>query len=208
MKKLNKLYLSSLLFILPVIMVVRNYSSLPDEIPMHYNFIGKYASYGNKIEIIYSLGFLFFVSNLVVLFITMSRRASRQNYKLLIVLSLIVPIFSVFFTYFIINSDNSFEKIALEVSLFLTALAFMLIGLLLPTLKHNGFIGIRTPSTINNIDIWTKTHKYAGIAMLVGGCIAIFALVFELYVIYAIALIVPVVFALSYPIYLKKKMGE
>lgn len=57
---------------------------------------------------------------------------------------------------------------------------FYFIGIMLPHAKRNWFIGIRTPWTLSNDEVWDKTHKLAGrlfkfagliffIGMLLGG---------------------------------------
>lgn len=42
------------------------------------------------------------------------------------------------------------------------ALLIFIIGALMPRLKRNWFVGIRTPWTISNDTVWDKTHKLSG----------------------------------------------
>lgn len=54
-------------------------------------------------------------------------------------------------------------------------LLFAGIGAFLPGLKPNWFFGIRTPGTLANEEVWTKTHALAGRAWTRGGIALAFA---------------------------------
>ena len=48
---------------------------------------------------------------------------------------------------------------------------FIIIGNYLPKCKRNSFIGIRTPLTLSNDDIWFKTHRFGGKVFVIFGII-------------------------------------
>jgi len=48
-------------------------------------------------------------------------------------------------------------------------LLFVIIGNFLPKVKRNWFVGIRTPWTLSNEDVWNKTHRVGGKLFVLGG---------------------------------------
>lgn len=52
---------------------------------------------------------------------------------------------------------------------------FVLLGNLMPKVRRNFFVGIRTPWTLSDDEVWAKTHRLGGKTMVAGGLIAIFA---------------------------------
>jgi uncharacterized membrane protein len=54
------------------------------------------------------------------------------------------------------------------------ALLFVVMGNYLTKLRPNSFIGIRTASTLNSPEVWTKTHRLAAKLMVGGGLVLIF----------------------------------
>jgi uncharacterized membrane protein len=55
------------------------------------------------------------------------------------------------------------------------AILFIVLGNFLPKFKKNWFVGIRTPWTLSNEHIWTKTHRAAGKLFILGGILMIVA---------------------------------
>jgi uncharacterized membrane protein len=43
------------------------------------------------------------------------------------------------------------------------------LGLVLPRIRRNAWIGFRTPWTLTSDENWARTHRFAGIAMVTGG---------------------------------------
>jgi len=56
----------------------------------------------------------------------------------------------------------------------LAAFIFIL-GALMPYLKRNWFVGIRTPWTISNDVVWDKTHRLAGMLFEIAGVVILIA---------------------------------
>jgi uncharacterized membrane protein len=52
---------------------------------------------------------------------------------------------------------------------------FLLIGNYLPRIRSNWWMGIRTPWTLSNEQVWRETHRLGGRTMMAGGAIAILA---------------------------------
>ncbi len=54
---------------------------------------------------------------------------------------------------------------------------FVLLGQLLPRVRRNPFIGVRTAWTLTSDENWARTHRFAGYTMTVGGVLAVVAAV-------------------------------
>ncbi len=54
----------------------------------------------------------------------------------------------------------------------------IVIGNLMPKLRSNWFMGIRTPWTLQSEKVWHRTHRVGGWTMVTGGVIAILAALF------------------------------
>ncbi|AKU97714.1 hypothetical protein AKJ09_04378 [Labilithrix luteola] len=49
------------------------------------------------------------------------------------------------------------------------------IGLMMPKMRRNPWIGIRTAWTLSSDENWARTHRFAGYAFILGGLVAIIA---------------------------------
>jgi immunity protein, SdpI family len=47
------------------------------------------------------------------------------------------------------------------------------LGLLLPRVRRNPWIGVRTPWTLSSDENWARTHRFAGISFTLGGIVAL-----------------------------------
>ncbi len=93
---------------------------------------------------------------------------------------------------------------------FLSAL-FVVLGIFLPKLKKNYFVGIRTPWTLQSDEVWIKTHKFGAKCFIAAGVLGLFTvflkseLAFWVFIIVMIiAALLPVVY--SYFIYRKLQL--
>ena len=52
-------------------------------------------------------------------------------------------------------------------------LLFILLGFLMPRMRSNWFMGIRTPWTLSSDTVWRKTHRVGGYAFVLAGCLLV-----------------------------------
>jgi uncharacterized membrane protein len=50
---------------------------------------------------------------------------------------------------------------------------FVLLGLVIPRVRRNPWIGVRTPWTLASDENWARTHRFAGYSMTAGGLVAL-----------------------------------
>jgi len=88
-------------------------------------------------------------------------------------------------------------------------LLFIYLGFILPKIKRNWFIGIRTPWTLQNNQVWDKTHELGGRLFKVSGIIMLIGVIVPDYLVWLIfiPLILSVIWLLIYS-YLEYKKTE
>ena len=62
-------------------------------------------------------------------------------------------------------------KLVDKVVPFSIGLMFLVIGNMMPKFRPNYFVGIKTPWTLANEEVWTKTHRMAGRLWFAGGLV-------------------------------------
>ena len=195
-----------LLAALPVLYLLTNWNALPEQMPVHFELNGDPNGYGSKlIYVILPPGIYFLM--LVLPFID-PRKSNYEifsitYFKLRIILGLF---FGIIDTIIIYNELHGIEKLGLFIPIF----AFLLLTLLgnyMGTIRQNYFIGIKVPWTLNNDEVWIRTHKMAGKLWFWGGIAGVVALIiikdpfFVLIPILLVLVIVPIIY--SYIIYQK-----
>jgi len=85
------------------------------------------------------------------------------------------------------------------------AVAGIVFGYVVENAKQNWFVGIRTPWTLSDEEVWTQTHERSGILFKIAGVVALLAIPFPEYFAYvaiaplALAAFIPTVY--SYVLY-------
>ena len=194
------------LTIIPIIYLLINWSSLPDQVPIHFDLGGDPNGYGSKLIYIF-LPIGVYLLMLVLPYID-PRKSNYEifgstYFKLRVILSLF---FGIIDTIVVYNTLHGIDKMGLllPISVFLL---FTLLGNYMGNFRPNYFVGIKVPWTLNNDVVWTRTHKMAGKLWFWGGLIGIaslffvknFALVMVPIIIFIV--VVPIVY--SYIIYQK-----
>lgn len=192
MKKINYkiLLFATLACLSPILIGLFFYQQLPESMPSHWNINGEIDGYLPKNIAIFGIPALMAAINVFAIVATQldPKRNSNPD-KLVNKIYWLIPILSVFLsiiTYRVALNDN------IEVTTYVVAfvgIVFMVIGNYLPKIKQNYTIGIKIPWTLNDEDVWFKTHRLAGIIWFVGGLI-IFIFAFVPGIFAAVALII------------------
>ena len=92
------------------------------------------------------------------------------------------------------------------------AILFYYIGYIMPKLKRNYIIGIRTQWTLANENVWDKTHKNSAWLFKIGGLFFILAAIFNEYFLWIIlfyfAFIIIYILVYSYTEYTKEGIED
>ncbi len=163
---------SYLLIALSVLIGVFAYPYLPDQMPMHWNINGEVDGYWDKQYAAFFPPLLMIV--LMVLFIFMPRiDPKKENYKKFSgSYTIFITIMNVFFLLLQSVTISYGLGVNIDISLVVNlgiGLLFIVLGNYLPRIKHNYFIGVRTPWTLANEKTWRKTHQLSGKLFVVAG---------------------------------------
>jgi uncharacterized membrane protein len=105
-----------------------------------------------------------------------------KKYYETFVLILILFFFYIFLLTTIYNFGVKFNMT--EMIIPAVGVLFFYIGTLLKNLKRNWFIGIRTPWTLSNDQVWAKTHALGSILFEITGIIMIIGIFFGKYILW------------------------
>ena len=191
--------------LMPFVYLAFIWNTLPNKVPTHWNYKGEVDHWGDKFSLI---GMLFMLPVLVYIILLVAPKIDPKKrialmggkyYQLKFILVLIMSMLALFILYIAKNQSVSNPNLNLAfVGIFVLAL-----GNYFKVVQPNYFIGIRTPWTLENNEVWKLTHFFASKLWFVGGLLIILiTLTFpEQFVIYAFAsvfgviLIVPMVYS-------------
>jgi uncharacterized membrane protein len=194
MKKTIILVIS--LVILLFVLGVYLYPQLPERIVSHWNAKGEANGTMSKFWGIFLLPVITLA--IVLLFIFIPKldplkkniekfRSSYNHFIVLFVLFMLtIYLHSLLWNLGIQFDVNLVFPIALGV-------LFFYLGVLLPRMKRNWFIGIRTPWTLSSDKVWDKTHKLGSKLFKASGIISVLGIFFKDYAIWF--MIIPIILA-------------
>ncbi|MEZ4630817.1 MAG: SdpI family protein [Deinococcales bacterium] len=141
-------------------------------LPVHWNIDGESDRYGSKAMALLLLPFLTLGIYLLIYYLPqIDPRAKTQDPKVLRTLRLVM---SLGFMVMHLGIVSSYLGSAWPVERFVMlaiGLIFLVIGNLLPKVRENWFIGIRTPWTLDSDYSWFHTHRLGGLIMVVLGLV-------------------------------------
>ncbi len=165
MKKINFKFmiLSSLACLTPIIIGLFFYDRLPDPMPSHWGINGEVDGYMPKNIVIFGMPVFMALLNAFAITITqLDPKRRKNNDKLVNKIYWLVPLLTIFIscvTYAVALGND------LDVSTYVVGFVgviFIVIGNYLPKVNQNYTIGIKVPWTLNNEEVWIKTHRMAG----------------------------------------------
>lgn len=160
---------------IPFVYLAYVWRSLPEKVPMHWNFKGEIDRWGEKQELVLIpilLPLLVYIIFLLVPLIDPKKQVSKMGSKYLnfkFILTLFMSVLSLFIIY--TAKEQSFSNP--NFILILIGLLFTVLGNFFKTIRPNYFIGIKTPWTLESEKVWKDTHVLAGKMWFVGGLMII-----------------------------------
>lgn len=157
--------------LIPFVYLAYIWSSLPNTVPLHWNYKGEIDDWGNKSSLIFItflLSGLTYILFTVIPFIDPKKRIQTMGNKYHNLKFLMVLFMSALAVFIIYSAKE--QSITNPSFIYLAiGLLFMLLGNYMKIIKANYFIGIRTPWTLEYESIWKSTHKLASKIWFVGG---------------------------------------
>lgn len=186
------------------------YSSLPEKIPTHWNADGEIDSYGGKgvIFAVPAVSLLMYLIFLALPKISVFKKNVGEFYGKHGLGFKTVMILFFFFIFASMLYSAQGNQLKMNYVMFpAIGVLFLYLGHVMPDVKRNLFIGIRTPWTIANDKVWEKTHKVGGMLFQLLGAI-FFAGVFleaNAFWVIIIPVLAYVVFIFAYSYWLFRK---
>lgn len=174
MEKLKKEFPYVSIALLPFIYLAIIWNKLPQKVPMHMNMNGEVDRWGNRLELIFMLCIISGLTYIIFLFLPkIDPKQKLQNMgkkfdSLRLILTFFMSVLGIYILYTIQNQTSNINS---KPDLFfpLIGLLFAFLGNYMKTVKPNYFIGIRTPWTLENEEVWRKTHLLGGKLWFIGG---------------------------------------
>jgi uncharacterized membrane protein len=163
------------ILLIPGIYLAIVWNSLPEQVPMHYDFNGTVDRYGSKTEMIAVIALMSVVNLFVYFLLTNVHRIDPKKYaadnkdRLKRIAFATVVFITAVCCMMIYNSSHPEMKLGLSLILSAVGLLFTFLGNYMPNLKPNYFAGFRLPWTLENHENWRKTHYLAGRIWFSGG---------------------------------------
>jgi len=188
------------------------YQSLPDILPTHWNMAGEVDGYGSK-EIFVWLFPAIGLAMLILFWLLPKLDPRKEKYqKFAQVWEIMQTVLVGFFTYMYAVTLYAAMVPNVNVSVFVLVgigVMFLILGNYMGKIRQNYFVGVKTPWTIDNEDVWNKTHRLAGWCFVLAGLLFIFqgltgwvsGWLFGLAMV--LAVVVPIIY--SFVIFPKKK---
>lgn len=212
-------WLLLVIILIPFIIIPLVWNSLPEQIPMHWNFEGMVDNWAPRFPGIFYLP-LFNIA-LYILFLVIPKLDPRKrNYSLFMgaykAIRLIMAAFMLYMFLIITFASIGYELNIMMLVINGILVLFLVLGNLMGKLRSNYFVGFRMPWTLEYQEIWAKTHRFAG-KVWVFGTLLMFPLEFILsdtaltvtfFVYIALLTLIPAVYSYGLYLSIKKNLTE
>ncbi|MFD2172155.1 SdpI family protein [Tumebacillus lipolyticus] len=155
------------------------YPQLPDIVPSHWGPDGEIDGYSNKNTILWIMPGIMLLIYLLLLFlpkIDPNRASQPRNQKVLVLINTLVMVILLGIHCLIISEWLGFGFDMSKLAPVIVGAIFLVIGNFMPRVQHNYFVGIRTPWTLANEEVWRKTHLFSGRVFVVTGLLLLLSL--------------------------------
>ncbi|MFA6321856.1 MAG: SdpI family protein [Candidatus Buchananbacteria bacterium] len=148
------------------------YANFPDLVPTHWNYRGEIDGYAPKL-----FGAFFFPALIIGIYLFFlflpyldpQKNRYQEFAKVYHTFKTLIVLFMVFIYFFTGLAGLGYPAPVNIVVPIGVGILFLVLGNYLGKIKPNWFMGIRTPWTMSNEEVWNKTHRLGGkIFMLIG----------------------------------------
>ncbi|MBQ9518522.1 MAG: SdpI family protein [Firmicutes bacterium] len=162
--------LSILVLFLPMLCGILLWNRLPAQIATHFDINGTPNGYSSKAFTVFTFPLIMVLIQFACILATKAdKRTQSLNGKIKNIVLWICPVIAIA-VFVCIYSRALGYGLNISVTLgALLGLEFLIIGNYLPKCRQNNVVGIRVPWTLNDEEVWDKTHRLAGKIMVVFG---------------------------------------
>ncbi|MGN0546282.1 MAG: SdpI family protein [Acutalibacteraceae bacterium] len=210
-KNKAKIIITSLLTVLPIAAGLILWNRLPEKIPTHFNIAGEPDGTSGKAFAVFGIPLFLLAVHLFCVYMTSvdpkKKNISEKAFGAVLWLCPAISVLISEITYsFALGAEFSVNKAFM---LFFSAI-FIILGNYMPKCKQNYSFGIRISWTLNSVENWNKTHRFAGRLWVAGGVLlAVISLIKANFIIFSAFLAVMVAAPMIYSFaYYKKHIEE
>ncbi len=169
------------------------YPQLPHEVPVHWGPQGVVDAWFSKNLAVIFFPVLILLIYLMLTFIFLFDPLKKNYFEFSEAFFWFRTIMVLFLSFIYLFSLTAAIKGELDIIYFIIptlSLFLIYLGLFLPSVKRNYFIGIRTPWTLHSEKVWDKTHYFSGKIFIGAGILSFFSILFSEYAFYIFLFII------------------
>lgn len=156
---------------IPFMYLAYIWNTLPAQVPIHWNAQGEIDGYAGRTSLLLIPFALPVFTYLILVFIPRldPKGKIRLMGKKYVNLKLLIVTMMSLLALFIIHSSKKASITNINYLFAGLGILFIILGNFMKTIKPNYFLGIRTPWTLENEQVWKETHELAGKFWFIGG---------------------------------------
>ena len=166
--------ITALACLIPILIGLYFWDQLPEQIPTHFGPSGEPDSYSPKSFAVYGMPCIMVAGHLFGACITAldPRRRSISDgiYHLILWM---IPCLSLFICFMTLGTALDLKIDITKSTMILTGFIFLIVGNILPKCRQNYTVGIKLPWTLDDVENWNKTHRFAGYLFMICGLLII-----------------------------------
>ncbi|HBH95976.1 MAG TPA: hypothetical protein DDX91_09485 [Ruminococcaceae bacterium] len=167
----------------PLIITLIALPFLPDQIPAHYDIDNQVTRWGSKYESLilplFSIAFGFFMLGMAKICAKVEK-TGKNNENICIIIGIIsLALYNAMTGYFLYTAYNEIENLS-SVQLDVNQLVFVVLGIsyiiignIMPKLRMNSCIGLRTGWSMKNEAVWKKSQRFGGASLMIAGAVTV-----------------------------------
>lgn len=186
MKK-KKMFFYILMF-LPLLINILALPFLPEKIPAHYDFNNEVTRWGSKYEsLLYPIATIFMGIFLLAMakYVKKTEENGKNNENVLIITGIVLlmyfngmNLFSLYTSFHKIENLSSVDINMYQLMFGILGFGMLIMGNVMPKLRMNSLIGLRTPWSLKDETTWKKSQRFGGISFIISGIIIILISIF------------------------------
>lgn len=173
MKKNKLFYMALIISFIPLIINIIAYPHMPNKIPVHWGITGAPNRYGSKTEQMALSAMplvLFLILNLLPS-IDPKRESYSKHANAYTIINFIIILFISCMNLLGLFSALGYKIPFQNIVPVLLGLLFIVLGNFMTQIRHNYFVGFRTPWTLSSEYVWKKTHRFGGYIFVIIGLV-------------------------------------
>lgn len=172
-KNLKTLIITGLIILIPFIWGLITYTSLPNQIPIHFNIAGDVDGYGPKIIVLLISPIILTIQWSATIEAQIRSKNEDIKDKYISGMSWTLSAVAVALGVVMYNCAIGNLVTVQRLAPIIVGITFVVMGNLMPKQKKSRFAGLRIKWTLNNPDNWMKTHRFFGKLSVITGFIMI-----------------------------------